>query len=919
MLSHFINFFLYIFIRFIIWLRYSVTVKGLEKLNKETLTKPGGILFLPNHPTVIIDPIIMNLFTWKKFHLRPLVVEYMYYAKTNHWLMRIVNALPVPDFDHASNSVKRKRNDRAFKAIITGLEKGENFLVYPGARVKRTAVEIIGGNSGTQQLIQQASSANIVLVRIKGLWGSSFSKAVKISVADAVKHGIKACLKNLIFFMPRRQVIIELEPAGPDFPYNGSRLDVNRYLENWYNKPDGLVETDAKFPGDSLILVSYSRWKDDYLIPETAIKQEEIDISQVPPDIKKRIIDKLVEMTNIEASKIKPEMQLSADLGMDSLDVGELATFLSEEYNLKGLKIVELTTIGRVMGLASRLVIPSSDAEEDQIDFSKWYQRQAPHTKVTIAPGNTIPEVFLNNCVRMQKAVACADSRTGVMAYDQLKIRALVLANYISKLPGESIGIMLPASVTAYLTILACQIAGKVPVMINWTLGPRFLESIIQQSKTEVVLSSWTFLDKLHYIDFGILDEQLLMLEDVRREITLMDKFKAFLLSKKSTKAILSHFSGKKEAVIPSKDKEPQTEVNPGENTAVLLFTSGSENTPKGVPLSHYNIISNFRSCLATVAIYSDDTLLGILPPFHSFGFTMAGLLGFLVGFRVAYFPDPRESAKIVNEITRWKPTLLCTAPTFLKGILREGQSDQFHSLRLCWTGAEKAPETLFNLCKEKAKNCTLLEGYGITECSPVLCLNRPEIPAAGVGQPIDNVELLIVHPETHVPLPQNTTGLILARGPNIFSGYLNSETAIPFVEVNGKQWYRTGDLGYLNDRGQLIIEGRLKRFVKVGGEMISLGAIEEECTQAALQRGWIHPEEGPCLAVCAQEISGEKSKISLFTTFKVSAEEVNHLLLTAGFNNLSRISTVIQVPTIPILGIGKVNYRELEAQLRGD
>ena len=258
----------------------------------------------------------------------------------------------------------------------------------------------------------------------------------------------------------------------------------------------------------------------------------------------------------------------------------------------------------------------------------------------------------------------------------------------------------------------------------------------------------------------------------------------------------------------------------------------------------------------------------------------------------------------------------MCGAPTFIKGLFKFATPEQLKTMRLCVTGAEKAPPELFEMLASVGKPDAALEGYGITECSPVLTMNRVERRKRGVGQALDNVELCVVNPDTLELRPPNTQGLILARGPNVFSGYLNPGLEPPFVTVNDKVWYRTGDLGELDEEGYLTISGRMKRFIKIGPEMVSLSAIEDALLQIAPSKGWPTSQEGPTMAVCAKEQEGEKARIYLFTKFPITLDEVNKALKEAGFSNIIRISAVQQIDDIPIMGTGKVNYRTLESAL---
>ena len=450
------------------------------------------------------------------------------------------------------------------------------------------------------------------------------------------------------------------------------------------------------------------------------------------------------------------------------------------------------------------------------------------------------------------------------------------------------------------LLILAVQLAGKVPLMINWTVGPRHLEQVSQVSNVQVILTSWSFLDRLENVEFNGLEDKLLMLEDIKHQIHLKDKLKALWRSKQSNEKILKTFGHK---------GDPN-------GKAVLLFTSGTESMPKGVPLTHENILSNLRSASTDIEFFNDDVFLAILPPFHSFGFTASSLLGIIAGFRTAYYPNPTDGKGVASAFERWGATLVCGAPTFIKGMFKAGKPEQFATMRLCVTGAEKAPPDLYQQVENLGGGHYLIEAYGITECSPGLTLNRPDKPKKGVGLPMSCVELIIVNPETYEVLPKDTQGLILVRGPNIFKGYINPGLSSPFVSVKGKEWYKTGDLGYLDENGYLTITGRLKRFVKIGGEMVSLESIESALHSVAPNKNWpLSPQEGPVLAVSAKEGDGDKTKLYLFTRYDVSTEEINKTLKECGFSNLIRVSQVFFLPEIPIMGTGKVNYRLIESQ----
>lgn len=891
-----------------VWLalrfRYNIKVVGFEKLTKENLSRPGGILFLPNHPSYFVDPCVATLSVWPKYSIRPMVVEYMYYTPGFYTVLKIMDALPVPNFASSTNSLKKKKIERALQSVVDGIKKGENFSIAPAGRVKYTGYEFIGGASAVHKVLQDAPEANVVLIRMKGLWGSRFSRALEQdppSLGRALMWSLGVILKNLIIFTPRRKVVVELMPAPKDFPRNMSRMELNRWLEAWYNKPDGLTKQEGDEPGDSLVRVSYSRWYKD-LLPvkkKREENEEEISLSAIPEVVRSKVLTKLSELAEVPKSSILPEQTLATDLGLDSLDTAEVVAFLADQFDVTGVPPKELTTVARVMAIAAGKVVVTEEIEEGKFDLRKW-NKPIEHKRAETAPGETIAEVFLNQCAKSDGALACADERIGMQTYAQLKLRAILLADYIHKLPGKYVGIMLPASVAANLIIMACEIAGKVPVMINWTVGPRHLDSVVKVSNVQTVISSWAFLDRLDNVDFNGIEDRLVMVEDIVRHISIADKLKAYFRSKKSTKSILKIFGTDK----VSKNDE-----------AVLLFTSGTENLPKGVPLTHFNILSNIRASLTAVDAFTDDVIFGILPPFHSFGFNVSGILGLLSGIRVFYSPNPTEGRRLARGFDRWGVTIMCGAPTFIKGLLNAATPEQLKTMRLCVTGAEKAPPELYQMLNNCGKSGCLIEGYGITECSPVLTMNPIGGCPKGVGKAIPTVSLCIVHPETELPLPCGERGLILAKGPNIFNGYINPGLSSPFTYINGEKWYRTGDLGFMDETGMLTISGRMKRFIKIGGEMVSLASVEEALLHMAIEKGWPTKQEGPTLAICAKEFPDEKPKIFLFTQFDISVDDVNKALKEAGFSNLVKISSVIKLPEIPIMGTGKVNYRLLESE----
>ena len=473
----------------------------------------------------------------------------------------------------------------------------------------------------------------------------------------------------------------------------------------------------------------------------------------------------------------------------------------------------------------------------------------------------------------------------------ELKKKVLLLALQFSKWPDSYVGILLPSSTICQILILSLQFAGKTPVMLNWTAGERALSLAKKRLGLKVVLTSRRFVDRASTLDLGEIEESLQFLEEIKENISLFTWIKASFLSLRNKAYVMKRFS---------------LEQMKEEAHAVVLFTSGTEREPKAVPLSHKNLLSNQRGALASVMLERSDILYGVLPPFHSFGFSVTGLLPLLSGLRVFYGVDPTDAHQIAEDCDEQKVTLLCLAPSFYAPLFKIGAAKKLHSVRLFVSGAEKASAELKGEVELLGKKKVFLEGYGITECAPIVTLGRRGASQKGVGYPLSNIDLMICHPETGERLSPHEKGEVCIAGPNVFDGYLGGDEQDPFLEVEGKRWYRSGDLGYLAQDGALILEGRLKRFVKIGGEMVSLRAVEETLIQFALEERLISSDEkGATLALCS--IERKKPLLILLTTFPIEKERINQVLREKGFGRIVKVSATYQVQTIPLTGSGKV------------
>jgi long-chain-fatty-acid--[acyl-carrier-protein] ligase len=879
-------------IRMCLSLRYRIRVIGLDQIVKQHQKESGGILFLPNHPAEI-DPVFLTVVLWNHFHPRPLIVENFYYLKGFHFFISSVKALPMPTMDSLINTWKAKRIEKLMKQIVEGRKKGENFLVYPSGKLMREGKETIGGASFAHNLLNMDPEAKVVLVRTTGLWGSQFSRAITGKSPDFGKvflDGMKILLKNFLFFTPRREVQIEFSFAPSNLPIRAQRMDFNRALEEWYNQTP-----------EPLSLVSFSFWKKKIPIPAAGQEKEGVvEQVQVPPELEKEILHQLSQIARRPVEEIRKEMNPSKDLGLDSLDITQLYLFLDERYHIGEVSPSEVQTVEDIIQVAAGAK-GKKEEKEEEIKEKIFWKEESSRLPPTLPLGNSLGEAFLLMCDRMGKSYASIDAVSGLLSYQKMKQAALVLSERIQKMPGDKVGIMLPSSSGAYIVILATLFAKKIPVMMNWTAGTRALEHSAKVTDLKTIISSSRFLGRRELGDFGCVDDLILLLEDIRISLTLTEKLKGVLYSLQSGKSLVKTLS------LDQISKD---------DCAVILFTSGTEALPKGVPLSHNNLLSNQRAAVSLITLTEKDLLYGVLPPFHSFGFSVTGLLPLLSGFRAAFAPDPTDSHGLAFDIENWKPTMFFCAPSFIKALFRVAKPENLTSVRLFVTGAEKAPEELFEYVNRLGPGHEMLEGYGITECAPIVSLVRPGQERKGVGKPLPGVEICVIDSEKQTKLPVKQEGEICICGPNVFHGYLGDHPS-PFLELDGKKWYRSGDRGILDEEGNLHLSGRLKRFVKIGGEMISLGGLEEEIFKLVKEKNWATLPEGPAFAIAVREKESEKPLIILISTVDLNKEAINTALKEKGYSSLVKIAEVKKVDQIPLTGTGKTHYRLLDEMIQ--
>lgn len=476
-----------------------------------------------------------------------------------------------------------------------------------------------------------------------------------------------------------------------------------------------------------------------------------------------------------------------------------------------------------------------------------------------------------------------------------------------TQLPQPAVGIFLPPSVGGVLANLAVMFSGGVPVNLNYTAAAQSLASAIAQSGIRTVITSRTFLERL---GFETSKNELfpglpLYMEELIPGIDRWSRVKVALA------LLLLPLSVVTRALRIAKPSS--------HSLATVIFSSGSTGDPKGVMLTHRNVLSNVESLYDLFQLKNQDGVMGVLPFFHSFGFTGTLWFPLLAGVQAVYHSNPLEGQTVGELVQRDKLTVLMATPTFLMGYLRKCSPEQFVTLRYVVVGAEKLKNSLQQAFAEKF-GITPLEGYGCTELSPVALLNIPNFEsravrhvgnkAGTVGHPIPGVAVKIVDPDSYVDLPPNTDGLLCVKGPNVMAGYLGNVEGTTAALRDG--WYLTGDIARADEDGFVTITDRLSRFSKIAGEMVPHVRIEEE-----LHRVLGELEQVCVVTAVADERKGERLVVLSVREFEV--RDVVKQLGEAGLPNLwiPKTESFYKIDSLPLLGSGKLDLRAIKVLAR--
>jgi acyl-[acyl-carrier-protein]-phospholipid O-acyltransferase/long-chain-fatty-acid--[acyl-carrier-protein] ligase len=566
-----------------------------------------------------------------------------------------------------------------------------------------------------------------------------------------------------------------------------------------------------------------------------------------------------------------------------------------------------------------------ASTSEARARLTHWLNDQmvVQHFKTEMEFGSpTLPSAILETARLHPKKIVVQEATMQKLTYRRLILGARLLSEqWIRVLPASDrrIGVLLPNVNATPVTLLSLWFANKIPAILNYSSGPAIMLACARLAGLKQIITSKSFLahSKLDLHLFKEAGIALLFLEEVRARISIGDKLSQTLRLRFNL--------------------QPATCNLQPSDTALVLFTSGSEGDPKGVELTHRNVLANIRQMLSVIDLMETDRIFNALPLFHSFGLTVGLLMPLVRGLFVFLYVSPLHYRVVPSAFYNLDCTLFFGTNTFLAGYARKAHPYDFHSLRYLIAGAERLHENTQSAWLHKFGK-RILEGYGATECSPVLAVNLPMHPRQGsVGQFLPGIEYKLepvegIHngssdrreepPTKNGPAkpqrdqslltsaPTGRVGRLFVRGPNIMRGYLNPEANAKFQALGG--WYDTGDIVKVDSEGFVFILGRLKRFAKVSGEMVSLTAVEDALATAFPQYG---PKFAAAVVAKPDEGKGERL-IAVTNESKLNLEQVRDAIRKRGLGNLAVPREIKVIRDLPRLGSGKINHRELEKMI---
>jgi acyl-[acyl-carrier-protein]-phospholipid O-acyltransferase/long-chain-fatty-acid--[acyl-carrier-protein] ligase len=490
------------------------------------------------------------------------------------------------------------------------------------------------------------------------------------------------------------------------------------------------------------------------------------------------------------------------------------------------------------------------------------------------------------------------------LSYGRVLVGCLILRRLLRRrlAKDKMVGLWLPPGAGAAVANITLALLGKTTVNLNYTSSDAVVQSSIRQCGIRRVLTSRLFA-RAKALNAGP-DVELIYLEDFRKDVSAWDKFSTYLMIMLLPGIVLERW------VLGLRRHKP-------EDLATVIFSSGSTGDPKGVMLSHRNIAANAESMIQAIDPRHYDRIQGVLPFFHSFGYTVTLWVVLLVGASAVYFADPRQAREIGELCRKYKSTIFLTTPTLLRFCLKRCEPGDFSSLRILMCGAEKLPPTLAQEFKDKF-GVLPLEGYGCTELSPAAAANVPDQDMDGfrqvgnkpgtIGQPVPGVAARIVDPDSFAPLPPGQEGLLLVYGANVMVGYLGRPEATAEAIRDG--WYITGDIAKYDEDGFLTITDRLSRFSKIGGEMVPHQKVEDELHQilGTTERTFV-------VTAVPDQSKGERLVVLHMPLNGLDVHQLWQRLNERGLPNIyiPKERDFYQISEMPILGTGKVDLRRIK------
>jgi acyl-[acyl-carrier-protein]-phospholipid O-acyltransferase/long-chain-fatty-acid--[acyl-carrier-protein] ligase len=500
-----------------------------------------------------------------------------------------------------------------------------------------------------------------------------------------------------------------------------------------------------------------------------------------------------------------------------------------------------------------------------------------------------IIEGFIKTAKKNFNKTVQEDSTGMSLTFGQTLTAGILLSKHVRNFEGENIALLFPASVGGALAFIATSLSGKVPVGLNFIAGKDEQEWAMETCDIKTIFTSRVFIQKAEIAE----DPRMVFIEDIKEKTSKLEKLLTYFSCKlKSSQSLIQRFR----------------EFDAPDKTAIILFTSGSESRPKGVPLTNENIYTSIQAFSTVFQPNPGDKVLGILPFFHVFGFVVCLWLPLIMGMGAVFHPNPTDYERLGKIVHRYRVTMLLGTSTLYRGFMKRWKKEQVPSVRLAFAGAEKLNESVREKFNEKL-GITIFEAYGVTESCSCITVNYPNDFCHGsVGRLMPDVQCRIVNTENYEELQSGEEGLILIKGPNVMNGYYKAPELTRQAFHDG--FYITGDIGKF-EKGFLYITDRLKRFAKIGGELIPLTPIEDKLSYVLDQ----HTENEK--RSCAVMNIPHAQKGEQIVAFVVEADPdkilLNRGLDQAGLPKLSQPDHYLPIDSIPMLPSGKVDYTSIK------